>query len=672
MTDLLARLSVGLTHAWSALNGRIARLPGRTLAWGGLALAAIILLSINLIASISLRGVMADLTEDRLYTISSGTRTVLATLEEPIRVRLCFSRKLGELAPSYARYFDRIRALLEQYRDISGNKLELEIEDPEPFSDAEDRAVAAGLRGLRINAEGEVGYFGLVANNATDNQEVIPFFSAERESFVEYDVTKLIHTLSNPKKRVIGLMTSLPIDGGSTPTGHPQMAEQQTPPWIIMDQIREFFDVERIEQDVAEIPSSIDVLLVAQPTKLTPKAAYAIDQFALNGGKVLAFIDPLAEAAQLQLLQAPGEGRAEFAKVLKAWGVGFDGSKVAADIAHARRVQFGGRGTDQGIVTEYVAWLGLDSTSFDPEDVLSNGISTLNVASAGILTPSEGATTKITPIVRTSENAMAISSEKTGMGADPLALIRTYQSGGKALTIAARVSGEAKSAFPDGAPQDKTDNDKQHEPKKDSNEPSPISADQAKASTPDHKQTGRINAIVIADTDLLADQFWVENRRMLGQELVIPSANNASFVVGALENLTGSDALIALRGRGINERPFTLVDDLRRSAERAFREKEQALTEKLKSLEADLAKAQTPSAEGAVIQSDAERQAVEKAKVEMLATRRELRNVKLALRQSIDRLDGWLQFANIALMPLIIVVLGAGVTLWRRHKTTFL
>lgn len=668
MTDLLAKLSVGLTNAWRALNGRIARLPGRTLAWGGLALAAVILLSINLIASISFRGVKADLTEDRLYTISSGTRTVLATLEEPIRVRLSFSRKLGELAPNYARYFDRIRALLEQYRDISGNKLELEIEDPEPFSDAEDRAVAAGLRGLRINAEGEVGYFGLVANNATDNQEVIPFFSTERESFVEYDVTKLIHTLSNPKKRVIGLMTSLPIDGGSTPTGHPQMPEQQTPSWIIMDQIREFFDVEHIEQDVAEIPSSIDVLLVAQPTKLTPKAAYAIDQFALNGGKVLAFIDPLAEAAQLQLLQAPGEGRAEFAKVLKAWGVGFDGSKVAADIAHARRVQFAGRGTDQGMVTEYVAWLGLDSTSFDPEDVLSNGISTLNVASAGILTSIEGATTKITPIVRTSENAMAISSEKTGMGADPLALIRTYQSGGKALTIAARVSGEAKSAFPDGAPQD--NNDKQHEPKKEGSEHSTISTDQAKAPAPDHKQTGRINAIVFADTDLLADQFWVENRRMLGQEMVIPSANNASFVVGALENLTGSDALIALRGRGINERPFTLVDALRRSAERAFREKEQALTEKLKSLEADLAKAQTPSAEGAIIQSEAERQAVEKAKVEMLATRRELRNVKLALRQSIDRLDGWLQFANIALMPLIIVLCGVGVTLWRRHKTT--
>src|SRR5690606_23501116 len=212
--------------------------------------------------------------------------------------------------------------------------------------------------------------FGLVATNATDNQEVIGFFAPSRENFVEYDITKLIHTLSNPKKRLVGLMTSLPLDGGQNP-----MTQQQTPPWIIMSQIREFFDVETIDQTVKEIPSRIDVLLVAQPTQLTAEAAYAIDQYALKGGKLLVLIDPMSESAQFELMAKQGEGRAEVAKLLKSWGVSFDSKKAAADIRYARRVQFG-RG-DQGMVTEFVAWLALDKSAVDQRDVLSSGIDNL-------------------------------------------------------------------------------------------------------------------------------------------------------------------------------------------------------------------------------------------------------------------------------------------------------
>jgi ABC-type uncharacterized transport system involved in gliding motility auxiliary subunit len=191
----------------------------------------------------------------------------------------------------------------------------------------------------------------------TDNQQTIPFFSPDRESFLEYDVTKLIYALANPKKRTIGLMTSLPLDGGKSP-----MRDQATQPWLIMSQIREFFDVRTIDQDVKEIPSDIDVLMVAQPTKMTPEAAYAVDQYALKGGKVLAFIDPVSESAQMQLLQKQGEGRKEFGEVLKGWGVDFNSKKVATDIRHARRVQFGGGEGGEGMVKDFVAWLGLDKT----------------------------------------------------------------------------------------------------------------------------------------------------------------------------------------------------------------------------------------------------------------------------------------------------------------------
>jgi ABC-type uncharacterized transport system involved in gliding motility auxiliary subunit len=671
MTERPAARRSRFATAFSGIVSRTSRLSPARLAWGGLALAAVTLLSINLIASGTLGGWKADLTQDKLYSISPGSVAVLRAMDEPIKARLYFSSRLGEIAPSYARYFDRVRALLDEFQRISGGKLELEILDPAPFSDAEDQAVAAGLSGQRLNAEGEMAYFGLVAENATDNREVIGFFAPNRGNFVEYDITKLIHTLSDPKKPTVGVMTSLPLDGGQNP-----MTQQPSPPWIMMSQIREFFDVETVEQSVKEIPAHIDVLLVAQPTQLTPEAAYAIDQYAMKGGKLLVMIDPMAEAAQFELMQKQGEGRAELAKLLKAWGIDFDPKKTAADIRHARRVQFG-RGGD-GTVTEYVAWLSLDKSNIDQRDVLSSGIETLNLASAGILSPVAGTTTAVTPILTTSSEAMVVDTSKVGMGGDPVALLRNYVPGGVPLVLAARIGGEAGSAFPDGAPKagdakagatdDKAGAATDGAAKEKAEPAKTPSAAQKPAAG--HIASGRINAIVVADTDLMADRFWVESHEMLGQQFVMPSASNGAFVVGALENLSGSDALIALRGRGIKDRTFTLVEDLRRDAERKFREKEEALTARLKSVEQELEKLQTTSAAagGNVIVSDRERAAIDSFKSQMLETRGELRQVKRRLSESIDRLDGWLKFANIALVPLLIAAGGIGWTIWRSRR----
>jgi ABC-type uncharacterized transport system involved in gliding motility auxiliary subunit len=320
------------------------------------------------------------------------------------------------------------------------------------------------------------------------------------------------------------------------------------------------------------------------------------------------------------------------------------------------------------MVTEFVAWLGLDQSNIDRRDVLSNGIKALNLASAGILTPVDGATTKVTPIVMTSPEAMEISSQKVGMGADPVGLLRNYVSGGKPLMLAARIAGEAKTTFPNGAPPvDTKKDDAQKATGTDAAKP----AEPAPAGKPGpgHVTEGRINAIVVADTDLMADRFWVDRREMMGQEFAIPTAGNSAFVVGALENLSGSDALIALRGRGIKDRTFTLVEDLRRDAERQFREKEEALTAKLKTVEQELEKLQAAGVGGSVVVSAKEQETIEGFKQQMLETRRELRQVKLQLRQSIDSLDGWLKFANIALVPLLIIAGGIGWSVWRTRQT---
>ncbi len=685
MSTVIETLRSILDDAWNGLTGQgsgsSAGTARRNLAWASLALAAVILLSVNLFSYAALRGWNIDMTEDNLYTISPGTKRILGTIEEPITVRLYFSRKLGEAGPQYARYFDRVRAMLEQYRDLSGGKLELSILDPEPFSDAEDRAVAAGLRGVRLNTEGEVGYFGLTATNSTDNQQVVSFFAPDKEQVLEYELTKIVYSLNNPKKRVVGLITALPIDGGEVPAN--MMAGQearQLPPWLIMDQIREFFEVEKLEQNVTEIPQKIDVLLVAQPIGLTPQAAYAIDQYALKGGKVLVLADPVAESAQMTLMTKTGNGRAEVAKLLKAWGVDIDYTKVAADIKNARRVQFGGRDA-QGIVTEFVAWLTLGKANMDESDVLSNGIEVLQLASPGHFTKTEGTKLSVTPILRTSSEAMEIDARKVGLGGDPRALLRDYQSGGKDLTLVARLSGEAPSAFPDGRPlQEENDLELLKDPSKpDAPDPSDTRTPEEKAKDEaerkeiklkGHVASGRINVIAIADTDFLADRFWAEKRTVMGQEVVVPSSNNASFMLGALENLAGSDALIALRGRGVRERPFSLVDGIRREAEIKFREKEAALTSKLKSVQAELAKLESgDEKDKGVVVSSQERKAIEKFKSEMLDTRRELRNVQLELRRDIDYLDAWLKFANIALVPIMLGLAGLAWSLWQGRKT---
>lgn len=634
--------------AWSRFVDRFTSMSRSALAWGSLALAAIILLSVNLISSIELRSWQADMTQENLFTISEGTKEVLRGFDEPIKVRLYFSKQLGEASPRYARYFDRVRSLLESYSDISGGKLEISYFDPEPFSVEEDRAVAAGLKKVAYNAEGDVAYFGLNAVNSTDNQETIDFFYPDRQTFLEYDVTKLIHALANPKKKVVGVITGLPIDGQTDPS-----SGRSAPPWLVMRQIRELFDVRMLDQDTKSIPEDVDVLMVVQPGDLKPQAAYAIDQYMLGGGRALVLIDPVSETTQLDTMGKKQEGLDELVKLLKGWGIEIDREQVAADINHAQRVRFGQSGET---VTDYVAWLNLDGRNMVKSDVLSAGIETLNVASAGVLNAAEGAGTSMTPIIETSEQGMIISPLDVGIRSDPINLLRNYEPGGGPLVLAARVSGAADSGFPDGPPSSESDA-----------EAAETDESGAKPAEARHLESGKVNAIVIADTDLMADRFWVEGQELLGQRIVVPTAQNAALILGALENLTGSDALIALRGRGVGDRPFTLVAQLRRDAERRYRETEQQLTTKLTSLQTELAKIESPDT-GDVILSGAERNAAETFRAEMLKTRRELRDVRLALRRDIDRLDGWLKFANIALLPIVIGVGVVGWSVWRSRQ----
>lgn len=678
-----ALLAPGEAVQWASSLSR------STLAWGSVALAAILFLSLNLAAALTVRNVKADFTEDHLYSISDGTRKVLSRLEEPITVRVYYSRRLGEVSSVLGRNFDRLKGLLDQYNDISGGKLQVTYIDPEPFSDAEDRAAAAGLKGQRINQDGETGYFGLVASNLTDNDAVVPFFAPERERFLEYDLTKLINGLSNPKKKVVGLISGVPLDGGMNPM-NPRA--QPTQPWIIMEQIRDFFEVRTLEANVKEIPKDVDVLMLVQPMVLTKDAAYAIDQYALGGGRILAFVDPSTDSAQSG---PPGMSlpvSSDLRNIMKQWGVTFDTDKVVGDPAMARRVQFGGGPGGQPIITDYLAWLQIDKAQINDKDPLASSIKRLNLGTAGSLTKVEGATTIIQPLIETTARSGLIDADMVKMRPDPLAILRSFKSGGKPLMLAARIGGEAKSAYPDGRPKDEEKKDETKAPDKTEASEAKPTADAAKADAPadaskaaeakaaapktadgkSHIAAGRVSVVVVADADMLADHFWVEVRDFLGQQMAIPQADNAGFVVNALENLSGGEALADLRGRGIVERPFDRVQAIRRDAEQRYRQTEEGLVAKLQDLQQKLARVETKGGEGqsqaTLILSDAEKAEIEKFRSEMIQVRRELRDVKAALRRDIDWLDSWLKFLNIAAVPLLIGIGGLGVGLMRRRS----
>jgi len=651
-----------------------AQLDRKTLAWGALALAALLLLSANLIFSAIAKNAKADLTAERLYTISDGTKRVLERIDEPVSIRLYYTRKLGEVAPLFGKYFERVKALLEQYRDLSGGKVQLTVLEPEPFSDAEDRAVAAGLRGIRLNQDGETGYFGLVASNTTDNDAAIEFFAPDRERFLEYDLTKLIYGLANPKKRVIGLIAGIPLDGG--PMNPMQPMRQPSPPWTVMEQIREFFEVRPLEQTIAEIPGDIDVLMLAQPTNLSKDAVYAIDQFVLRGGRVLAFIDPVSESTppmnQMGMPMPAMPPAGDILELLKAWGVSIDTEKLAGDPTMARRVQFGGAPGGRPIVTDYLAWLQVDAQHINQADPLAAGIERLNLASAGFFTKVEGATTTVQPIIQTSPAAGEMGAMSLRVMPDPLALAREFKSGGKPLLLAVRITGQGKTAYPDGRPKPaetaRPDEKPGDKPQEGAAKDKPADAPKGEQVVP-HFASGPVNVILIADSDLLADQFWVSIQELLGQRLAMPQAHNAAFVINALENLSGGEALAMLRSRGVNDRPFERVANIRREAERRYREKEQALNAKLKELQGKLQQMETRTGEGGqILLSDKDRQTIDGFRKEMIDVRRELRGVQADLRRDIDRLDGWLKFFNIAAIPLLIGLGGIAVGLSRRRR----
>ena len=615
-----------------------------------LALAVVLFLAINVFSETAIKGVQFDLTEKSLYTLSDGTKETLAAVKEPITLRFFSTRQLTESTPGLTAYGERVQELLERYVALSNNLVKLELVDPEPFSPEEDRAVGFGLSGVPITEAGDLGYFGLAATNTTDDTDVIPFLTPQREQFLEYDLTRMINNLANPKKKVIALISGIPVD--SDPL-------KKYKAWALIDQLRQFFEV-RPQGLTPKITDDVDLLMIVHPFGLSDESKYAIDQYVLAGGKAMIFVDPHAEegARSNQALRLPAGLGSHMPKLFKAWGIKFDRDKVLGDLKAGQRVQAGVDSFGRPIITRYVAW-----TTYGPENINSSDVTTsqlrlVNFGTPGYFEIEEAATTMVEPLITSTEASGPFDAESVRRNPQPAEILKEFRPQNKTYLLAARVSGNVKSAFPDGPP--KKDVKKDDDKKKDPATPKPHLKESIKP----------INLILVADTDFMADLFWVQTQDLFGQQVVVPTANNADFIVNAADNLSGTSSLINLRSRGLSARPFELVQNIQNEAEDKYRAKERSLVKELEDVEKKMQELQNRErAKSAAVLSPEQQAEIAKFRARVLEIRQELRQVQLNLRRDIDNLDARLKVLNIAAVPAAVAILALLVAFVRRNRT---
>ncbi|MCB9916635.1 MAG: Gldg family protein [Planctomycetes bacterium] len=612
----------------------------------GLVVLAVLFFAVNLVGGMTLSSARLDLTEAKLYTLSQGTKNILAGIQDPVTLRLFYSKKLASKeAEGLERYAQRVTELLQEYEARSNGKLTLLQIDPEPFSEEEDLAAEFGMRGVPVNQAGERIYFGIAGTNTTDGEATIPFVELPRENFLEYDFTKLVYSLGYPQKRKVGLITSLPVNGAP---GNPMLGSRGTPPWLFMDQVRDAFDVVEIERDATELPADVDILLLVHPKGLNDQLLFRIDQFALNGGKVLAFLDPHCDAdteginPQDQMSAFSANRTSDLGPLTDAWGFELVLEKLAADREHAERVAINSGDAP------YPIWLNLPAELFNPDDPVTADLKKIRMATPGVLRPVDGAATSFERLIWTGKESMEVDRMKVVMGHSPSSvetILNEFVPLEQELVLAARVSGDIKTAYPDGPP----------EPVAVEGEtppPAPV------APAGGWKQVGKLQCIVVADADMLADNWWVRVMDFLGQRIAQPNANNADLVINALDNLSGNEDLIALRSRQSFERPFTRVEKMRDDADARFREEEQALQTELENAQKKIDELQTTQ-EGAVsslILTPEARAEIERYRQVEKDTRKKLRDVKHSLTKDIEALGTRLKVLHIVLLPFALVL----------------
>ena len=592
----------------------------------GLLLLAAAFLAFTLLNNLMFSGARLDLTENSIYTLSDGSRSIVDKVDEPINLYFFFSDTASTELTAVRSYAKRVQELLEEYALYGGSKLQLTAINPEPFSEEEDQASEFGLQAVPVNTAGDNLYFGLAGTNSVGDVEVIAFFQPDKEEFLEYDISKLIHSLTTLDKPVLGLMSSLKVDGDINMQNF-----QQTPPWVVISQLQQLFDVRPVDTGAETIDADVTVLMLVHPKALSDATLLAIDQFVMRGGNLIAFMDPLAEMDAPQqpnpmAPQAPPERSSDLNKITGAWGVTLAKNKIVGDQQTA--LQVGGAG---GSPVRHLGILGLEPDNFDADDVTMNALESVNVATAGYFDVDLPEGMEVVNLVTSTEFAMPLDAFQFQFLRDPADLQKGFKPTGERYPIAVRIGGPALSAFPEGIG---------------SSEVSLL------------KKAEFINVILVADTDILSDRLWVQVQNFFGQQIASPWANNGDLVTNAVDNLFGSTDLISIRSRGRFSRPFDLVQDLRREAETQYLDKANELQAQLADTERNLSELQKQRQETNQLGLSVEQQAeLARFEDEKLRIRKELRDVRHQLDQDIESLGVTLKFLNVALIPLLLTAL---------------
>ncbi|MFN3239815.1 MAG: Gldg family protein [Pseudomonadales bacterium] len=567
-------------------------------------------------------GIRLDLTENGLYTLSPGTREVIGEIDEPINFYFFFSESLSRDLTSLRGYADQVQALLQEYELEADGKIRLQVIDPEPFSEDEDLAAKFGLQSVPVGAAGDELYFGLAATNALDQEVVIPFFQPDKEAFLEYDLSRTIQTLNSVELPKIALMSSLKIDGDVD-----MQTFQSTPPWMVVEQLQQRYQLESLPMSATEIPVGTSLLVLVHPKNLSPETLYAIDQFALDGGRLLVFLDPFAEMEQTgnpMVAQMPG-APSDLATLLDSWGIAMPMEQIVADADLGLQV-----GSASGAPVRHIGILGLTGEQFSADDITISGVSSINVSSAGKLEITEERPgLEITPLISVGPYAATMPTIRMQTMSDPEELLKDFTPDEQVHHLALRLTGEMQSAFTD----------------------SEMAGENHIASSE------RFNAVVVADTDILSDRLWVQVQNFFGQRLASPFAGNGDFIFNLVDNLGGSSALITIRSRGQYSRPFEVVQDLRRQAEAQYLESANALQAQLLETETRLAELSSGQEEDGLLSITPEQEAeLQRFQEDKLRIRKQLRDVRHQLDKDIEGLGSTLKFLNILLIPVLLTL----------------
>ena len=643
---------------------------------GLLTVAVALLVSVGLISA--LPSIRIDLTEDDLFSLADGTRNIVSGLEEPIELLFFYSESATEDQPQIRSYGTRVQELLREIVIASGGNLVLSIVDPEPFSEEEDLATQYGVQPVPVTQGGQGIYFGLVAvelDNEKDPalrvSETMPLIRPDQEQFLEYEFMQLVTRVANPDLKVVGLLTTLDIDGGFDP-----MTGQATQQWMITDYIRQLYDLRRIETDTEIIEEDVDILMIVHPEGLSEQTLYAIDQHVMRGGETFVFLDPTADSMVSRSERGsmiPAGMRSDLPGLLEAWGVDYASDKVLTDNTLALRVQMG-----QGSrPVAHIGMIGANRTALAGDDIITRRLENLNLSSVGALAPRDGATTRFEPLIQSSSDAMLMNASLLEDVLDPSVLFDEFVSANERYTIAARVSGVISSAFPEGRPvskdaaADASEEEAEADDDNDSDEARIEKANSDSATVEGHltRTSGETNILLFADTDVLTDRLWVQVAQFMGQRIPQPYANNGDFVINALDNLSGGADLVSIRSRGRYSRPFERVVKLQREADDRLRTEEAALLERLAETEEQLAALNTDEGGQLLGQLTPEIQTeIDRFNAELLDTRRSLRDVQFQLTTDIEALGSNLKWFNTAAIPMLLTVIALFMSLTRARR----